>query len=633
MTELFHKRDLPDHLFNIPDLDFHEDLFVNRLSSPWFRLGSWTLRSQCNDQGVESVIGRQSIMLTPGNFSAIYDKLESIGDVLRNLGTPGGSIRSEGGQKEYSYAPFHQFDLSSVSCEPLVFVRRLNSRYELFINPDFDLFFELEEKTSGCGIWWDPKRGSEVLRRRTIDNDNLQIVEVQTGYLVKYLRERQLSLVVGHYRHLHLFDPSPETIKAFVQEDKDLVQGSPAEGTKAIFQNWGLNRDGLGRPLLQRRLHLWFEIKPTQISVDNPWADEPPFDPYEFILPTRSGPVAPARWKNFQRVEGREFKGISCDFMDRIYFKQEVLSKYEGASGFCVWDDGSVSCRDYWGLVRSTSRLGNELLSTAIGDFAEGLPFEEWPHWRQHAIEPPSPETLKLLREEQSIPETVNSLVEQLNALNASFAEFADVMGVEISTPFWGGSLESLAGRQLKWVYPTVSDDDELLKRATLMSTLVIDGLVPKSLRKLLQNWGKNLHQNDQQESLGSRKLIERVTLIAVMIEEFQPNSAEIPELVKQAESQTISTVDPELQAELKKSFDKIRGVFAPLAFLYDLRTHGGLAHSPNMGEVATAMIELGLPERNWHRLDYLRLLHLVVGSIRQISAHLVTAAESASRR
>ena len=111
----------------------------------------------------------------------------------------------------------------------------------------------------------------------------------------------------------------------------------------------------------------------------------------------------------------------------------------KGASGFCVWDDGSVSCRDYWGLDRSTSRLGNELLSTAIGDFAEGLPFEEWLHWKQHAIEPPSPETIISLREEESIPVAVNSLVEQLNALNDTFARFADVMEVDISVLLWRG--------------------------------------------------------------------------------------------------------------------------------------------------------------------------------------------------
>ena len=64
--------------------------------------------------------------------------------------------------------------------------------------------------------------------------------------------------------------------------------------------------------------------------------------------------------------------------MDRVYFRQEALIKYEEASGFEMKDDGSVSCYHYWGLARSTARLGNELCSTAIGDFAEGVPFEEW---------------------------------------------------------------------------------------------------------------------------------------------------------------------------------------------------------------------------------------------------------------
>jgi len=69
--------------------------------------------------------------------------------------------------------------------------------------------------------------------------------------------------------------------------------------------------------------------------------------------------------------------------------------KYQGSSGFNIMDDGSVRYLGYWGLDRSTSRIGNELLSTYIGDFAEGVPFEEWPHWKQYAVEPPSLEARK----------------------------------------------------------------------------------------------------------------------------------------------------------------------------------------------------------------------------------------------
>ena len=555
--------------------------------------------------------------MSPGGFAEIYEELESVGNVIHNLGMPVGFVRHDEDRKEYFYAPFHRFEirLTTVTCEPLVFIRTLNSDEELFINPDLELFFELEKKTNG--IWWDSRRGVEVLRRRTIENGNLQIVEIRVNFLKRYLQQRQLSLMVGHYRHLHLLDPSPETIEKDVAED--LEYGSPDQGSKVIFQNWGLRTDVFGTaPFLQRRLHLWFEIKPSAIDIDDPWTEEPPFDPYEFTLPTENGPVAPGRWSHCRYVEGREFAGDSCNFMDLVYFNQEVLSKYEGASGFLILDDGSVSCRNYWSLGRSTRRIGNELLATAIGDFAEGVPFEEWPHWKQHAVEPPSVETTTVLQQEQTIPNAVNALVGELESLSAAFQGLARTMYLDLPTSLWRGSVDSLAGHQLKWVYPTTADDDEFLKRATLLSTLVIDGLVPKSLRRVIRAWDEDLHQDLQNQSLGSRKLLERISLIAVLIEDFQPNNSEIPKLVRIAEDQPTDTVDTELNTELRRSYCKTRKMLAPLAFLYDLRIHGGIAHPPDRSKVESAAGKLGLSAKNWHRTDYLHLLDIVTSSIRQ---------------
>ena len=405
-----------------------------------------------------------------------------------------------------------------------------------------------------------------------------------------------------------------------------MVLGSPEQGAKAILQNWGL-RPGImdSTPFLQRRLHLWVEIRSTEIDVDDPWADQPSFDPYTFTLPMRIGPVAPARWTDFRSTEGRTFEGEVCDFMDRIYFRQEVLTKYEGASGFDVADSGSVSCHHYWGLVRSTARIGNELLSTAIGDFAEGVPFEEWPHWQQYAVEPPSLETAKALRQEQTVPDAVNFLVKALHTLNTAFDGMAASFGVPILDPPWHGSLDSLAGRQLKWIYPATADDDEFLKRATLVSTLVIEALKPASLRKLLRTVGGDLHMNEENppRPLGSRNLLQRLTLIAVLIEDFRPDITGIPILVRQAEGKASNAGEPDLQAELERAHRHVRDEFAPLAFLYDLRTHGGLAHTPNKAQTASAAAQLGLPEKNWHRTDYLHLLKLVTESVYQISKHL----------
>jgi hypothetical protein len=470
------------------------------------------------------------------------------------------------------------------------------------------------------------------LVRCPVDEDRLEIVQIRTDYLLKYLRVRQMSLIVGHYRHLHFFDPSQSAISAFVKGDVTL--GSAQQGAKAILQNWGLREDVGGRTrFLQRRLHLWYEIRPPQINIDDPWVDPPPFDPYTFTLPTRSGAVAPARWSTVGYGEERTFEGEVCDFMDRVYFRQEVLTKYEGAAGFDVRDDGSVSCRHYWGLVRSTARIGNELLSTAIGDFAEGVPFEEWPHWKQYAVEPPSPETAKAIVQEPTIPEAVNSLGRALERLNAVFADMAFSFEVPFKHPLWHGSLDSLAGRQLKWVYPANADEDEFLKRATLASTLFLDGLLSSSLRNLLTSLGKNLHQSFESSprSLSSRNLLQRVTLIAVLIEGIRPDIREVPTLVRQAEGKA-KNADPDLQMELETSYKRLRDEFAPLAFLYDLRTHGGLAHPPNRDEAAESAARLGLPKGNWHRTHYLRLLELIAESVRRISAHL-SAAANPSRR
>ena len=317
-----------------------------------------------------------------------------------------------------------------------------------------------------------------------------------------------------------------------------------------------------------------------------------------------------------------------------VYFRQEVLTKYEGAFGFEVEDNGSVSCRSYWGLVRSTRRLGNELLATAIGDFAEGVPFEEWPHWKQYAVEPPSQDVEAALGEEQTVPAAVNSLCHALDELNAGFAVTAGRLGVAISGPLWRGSLDSLAGRQLKWVYPADADDDEFLKRATLTSTLVIDELHPKSLRQFLKAVGQNLHLDDADppQPLGSRNLLQRLTLIAVFLEHVQPDIATIPLLVKQAEGKATTRGDFGLQAELAELNGRVRDELGPLAFLYDLRTHGGLAHPPDKKKAASAAAQLGITTENWHRTHYLRLLNLVAGSVRQISEHLKDAAQALAR-
>jgi hypothetical protein len=627
---IFDRDDVPSHVLNIHELDLSGDFFAERVKGPWFRLGAHTVQERRDQRGVEEAVSRQSVLLDPEGFAEVFDKLGAVGNVFHSIGKPGGVVLESGGTRDYAYTPFYQFEFpfTSAIAEPLVFLHPDTRGVEFFIGPDLWMYFELEERAPGSGLWWDPRRGVDVLVKRVLDDGRLKIVEIRADYLLKYLRARQMSLVVGHYRHLHFFNPPAVAVAAFVEGD--VVLGSAGQGAKAILQNWGLRKDFPGtNQFLQRRLHLWLEIKAPQLDINDPWDERPSFDPYSFTLPTSAGPVAPARWQHVRSGEGRRFEGGACDFMDRIYFRQEVLTKYEGAAGFDVKDDGSVSCQHYWGLVRSTSRIGNELLSTAIGDFAEGVPFEEWPHWKQYAVEPPSTDSVKALVQEPEIPEVVNSIVTALEQVNAVFANLASAAGVALADPPWQGSLDSLAARQLKWVYPATADEDEFLKRATLASTLVLDGLQPSTMRVLAQAFGSGLHQSFEKnpQALGSRTLLQRVTLIARIVERLEPNLNELPILVRQAEGKA-TNASQDLQVELEGIFNQVRDDFAALAFLYDLRTSGGLAHPPSKEAVAAAAANLGLPKENWHRTDFLSLLKRIAESLDRISVHFEAAAE-----
>jgi hypothetical protein len=147
---LIERKDVPKHLFAIPGLDLSEDLCAEPLAGPWFRLGAWTFGSHRDGQGIENAVYRQSMLLSQGDFSDIFDKLESI---VASIGKPGGSLKTEGDKTVYRYFPFHRFEISftSVVAEPLVFFRDTTSSLSLLINPDLWLFFKLEEKAQAYG--------------------------------------------------------------------------------------------------------------------------------------------------------------------------------------------------------------------------------------------------------------------------------------------------------------------------------------------------------------------------------------------------------------------------------------------------------------------------------------------------
>jgi len=233
-----------------------------------------------------------------------------------------------------------------------------------------------------------------------------------------------------------------------------------------------------------------------------------------------------------------------------------------------------------------------------------------------------------MLRKERTVHEGINHLVDELRTLNNAFRSLASSLSANVSENLWQGSIDSLAGRQLKWVYPSGANDDEFIKRATLTSTLVLEALKPEALRTVLKAIGENLHLNEERSprSLGSRNLLQRLSLIAALISTVGPPLAEIPVLVRHAEPKPKDTSQPDLQQELEQIYREVRADFSALAFLYDLRSFGGVAHASNPKRTAEAASQLGLPERNWQRGDFLRLTDLVSASVQKIASRFYSA-------
>lgn len=616
----------PSHLSTIQELSFQTELQSRErgLNDSWFKLGEWSHGYEQDKHGVQKTTMRQSLLVPSASFGQLFDHLESIGNTLHSLGKAGGSIAYKAGQQLYQYEPFHRFKLSGLSadCEPVVFVRDTGKKC-LFLNPDVVIQTGLTEKAEGSGSWWDQRSSSEVIRH-IISQDNIESIQIRSDFLARYLQARQMALLVGHYSHLHLYNPSTDDIKSF--EKGDLVLGSPKEHGKALFQNWGLRKD-CGEPFLQRRLHLWFVIEPRAINLDDPWAEEPPFNPFTFTLPTRSGPVAPARWSGLRVTDQKKrFKGQTCNFMDIIYFRQEVLIRYETSSDFRVTDNGDVLCGSHWALNRSTFRLGNDLICTAMGDWAEGVPYSEWLHWQMHAVEPPSYEAVEALRGDKSLPDLVNGLSQGFSNLNASFFSFVSAIGGNSGERLWGGSLDGLPARQMKWVYPSNASEDEFLKRATLASTFLIDELSSKAMRGALMKVGAELHLGRDKKPLGSRNLLQRCVFVASVISDLRPSIGDVAALVELTESPTSQNADQDLKSELLQLFQAVRADFSPLAFLYDLRVHGGIAHPPNKAEASAAATRLGLRPSNWTRDDFIKVVSLITASVEKLASRMSDA-------
>lgn len=77
-------------------------------------------------------------------------------------------------------------------------------------------------------------------------------------------------------------------------------------------------------------------------------------------------------------------------YMDFVFFKEEVLQKYESQKNFKVGDSGTVQFGHKWGTFRGVFRVAKGYIGAHLGDLGEGFPTKELLHWKNYNVPPSS---------------------------------------------------------------------------------------------------------------------------------------------------------------------------------------------------------------------------------------------------
>ncbi|MFH1839945.1 MAG: hypothetical protein ABH849_02240 [Nanoarchaeota archaeon] len=88
--------------------------------------------------------------------------------------------------------------------------------------------------------------------------------------------------------------------------------------------------------------------------------------------------------KSAKKAAKHEIEG----FLETVYFKEEVLKKYESHKDFRIGDDGTVLFGYQWGLFRGVYRVAKGYIAVNLGDLGEGFPDKELEYWKQYNVNP-----------------------------------------------------------------------------------------------------------------------------------------------------------------------------------------------------------------------------------------------------
>lgn len=453
---------------------------------------------------------------------------------------------------------------------------------------DFVMFYTLFDRMEGSNRMYDDHlRGVyDVVKFET--SEMLSKIRIMKDYLLDYLFVRKKALLIGYY--FGIVTPAQRSIPdGFRKRIKFDINHGKASVLLA-------KRNILGDKLIAQ-LDMFKVILPPNQKILGDFgttADAP-----KTTLNTSEGPV--------QMTKAIGFGHSSSDFLSVAYFDPRVLKKYEDDRRYRIDDNGGVHYAGVWGIFRGIQRLGDDFIAANVGYLSEGLPYQEWLHWAQNNVDPPSIEEIRELQKTKPIQQLVNFLVSEVESFEKRQLLFMAKRDVNVNEPlfeFQSREQKDEIIRGLKKVFTRRTTRSEFLSRVVDLYKLLIDNVNRRLLVSVVDSYDPTAKFDKQKRLKGSLKLlliclefrtIERMCKWSGLPEEeIESKVVEYYSNLQQSNTQAATDF---LFNELYGRVNSLREAFGALFVLHALRTKAGGAHLGTGREFAKAMNALGFPE------------------------------------
>ncbi|MFA5061285.1 MAG: hypothetical protein WC494_03145 [Candidatus Pacearchaeota archaeon] len=180
-------------------------------------------------------------------------------------------------------------------------------------------------------------------------------------------------------------------------------------------------------------------------------------------------------------------------FLEKVYFKEEVLKRYESHKDFTIGDNGTVLFGNKWGIFRGVYRVAKGFIAVNLGDLGEGLPDKELEYWKKYNI---SPSKIPAGESYFDFRDTIRRMVHFMNLSNTRvenhIKKFYPNIKVEDMRLLDLTRMEN-ALNHIKKVINKETTVDDFQARIIFLNILLLESINTKLINKIFNKIDKNL--------------------------------------------------------------------------------------------------------------------------------------------